>query len=332
MKNENRYIVKNTGICKCGAFNSGLPRSSFLTARNDGNVVILLLFTLFIATTTAFSQQHIHTLNKDSINQSDWIGKQGIWYVFDDSTGIIHSKTTYENNLKHGYFEEYDAYGRVIRQGFYYEGMLDSVYREYKLLSPQDIKFYEEMDSMASCPYDKRVETFIEAYFDYGTFTPIYIMSPSGERIYEIECFGNTFFTYSYYDEKLGKNLTIPWTDKKSVICPRIDTIYDYWINPTYYIRSIYYNGCLYSKLYFKVRRNGDTIDLYGEYFIDEKIIASESYWKRSPYGAKWIEYFSKDGEIYKQEYYKNKECGLKKVYEWELTPDGKWQRWKYKY
>ena len=40
MKNENRYIVKNIGICKCGAFNSGLLRRSCLTARNDGAALI----------------------------------------------------------------------------------------------------------------------------------------------------------------------------------------------------------------------------------------------------------------------------------------------------
>ena len=339
MKNENRYIVKNTGICKCGAFNSGLPRSSFLTARNDGNVVILLLFTLFIATTTVFPQQYIHTLNKDSINQRDWIGKQGIWYLFDDSTGIIHSKTTYENNLKHGYFEEYDAYGRITKHGFYKYGMLDSLYREYE-----------------------NGEIFITAYFNYGI--PVGIVSESGEKIYAIKCSDNSkgtfarstdlvitedgeflqaskyliskmkcndsneIFTYSfsYFDEEQGANYIKGGIRKEGCVCPRIDTVCGFGL-----VESIYYNGCLYKEIYYKIYyRKNIRVRLFECFFVDEKKTMTIVYRSRKPYNIEGIAYYDKDGKVYKEIFY-NKKGNFKKMYEWEPQPNGKWTRWTYK-
>ena len=319
------------------------------SARNDGNGIFQKKYTqnyiqkiliLFICNLCAisflFSQQYIHTLGKDSINQSDWIGKQGLWYVFDDSTGLIYSKTTYENNLKHGYFEEYDVNGKTVRQGFYKYGMLDSLYQEYE-----------------------NGEIVITAYFDYGI--PVGIISKSGEKIYEIKCndeFKGTYvnstdliikdgeiiraaeqfindvicndsndiviYTFSYYDKEEDKNYIQGVRGKRCIVCPKLDTVCNFMIE------SIYYNGCIYKEIYYKIRVNRNWIREIEEFFIDEKRTMTILYRSKKPHNIKGIAYYNKDNYIYKTEEY-NKKGILKKIYQWQLTPKGKWIKYEYK-
>lgn len=284
------------------------------------SLIITFIF-MFYYSSLLFSQQYIQniSLDKDSINRIDQLGKQGIWYHFNDSTGLIYNKTTYRNDLKHGTFEEYNSSGIMIKQGFYKDGMLDSIYREY---------------------WDD--EKWISIYFDYGI--PKGIVSESGKMIYKIKCNkeskgtfaksttllikdgdiisasedminnmtcndtnDNAIYSFSYYDEEQSIDYFTTWKGKRCSFCPRLDTIYDFGIV------SIYYNGCLYEKIYFHKKKRYSV-----NFFIDEKITKIIIYYLKKPYDIKNIVYYNKE-QVYKIEYY-NKKGILKKT---EFIKDG---------
>ena len=296
----------------------------------NGRTIICTIIILFCSCSMLFSQQLIHDLNKDSINQEDWIGKQGIWYFFNDSTDNIYRKITYQNDLKHGYFEEYDTIGKVIKQGFYKYGMLDSLYQEYS--------------------NDKE---WIKVNFDYGI--PMGVVSESGEMIYEIKCNNeskgvfvnatdlfikdgdimrvaeymvnnikcndtndNAVYSFSYYDEEKRAEYFTAWKGKRCSFCPRLDTINDFAG-----LVSIYYNMCLYKTSYNKMHFNRFWTCYIESFFINGKNTKSILYRSRTPYTIKRVEYYSKDNDVYKVEIY-NRQGELKKTHIRQITQKNK--------
>lgn len=116
------YYRSDTVLYRTVPFVNGLEEGLAKDYAEDGQVIML----------TEYKRGYI--VRRENINRFDRNGlKQGMWKIF-HANGVVKLEGTYTNDLRNGYFKEYDQQGKLIAVSKYLQGILQEDAQEVSRL------------------------------------------------------------------------------------------------------------------------------------------------------------------------------------------------------